>query len=215
MPKITTHDIQLNIDTLPDKVRNEIIRYKDLCIANDIKLILSKDRRVELSSGEYCNGYFCDQEREFAVSCGQPYHDWLIIFLHESSHMDQWLEQIPEWLILNKGYDDLPFKEMTDEQQISHTTRYRDIELDCERRTAQKIVELDIDIGITVEEYIQKCNAYVWFYNIVLLTGKWYTIGKEPYNVEEIWRAMPTHFDNDYTITPQHVKELMIKYAHA
>jgi hypothetical protein len=73
------------------------------------------------------------------------------------------------------------------------------VEVDCEKRTVEKIKKYGLDSIINIDEYIQKSNAYVLFYLWMRKNRKWYTIGKEPYNIPDVVSVMPKTFDIDYT----------------
>lgn len=61
---------------------------------------------------------------------------------------------------------------------------------------------MNFDLPIDLEKYVQRANAYVYFYTAMKSTRKWYTIGKEPYNTESIWKHLPPHFNLDYDAIP-------------
>jgi hypothetical protein len=65
----------------------------------------------------------------------------------------------------------------------------RDTEWDCELRAVARIHEYDLPID--AQEYSQKANAYILFYNWVALTRQWYPKGFAPYQIPELYRAMP------------------------
>ena len=203
----------------PDPIEKIIKRTKRLATKHGVKVVLSGDRYVQ-SGGIKSNGYFDDEELVLAVACGdQMKHQWQATFLHESSHMDQWIEQIPEWQTKINDIDatkllDLWMNgniELNKKQLNAYVRAARDIELDCERRTVKKIIKNRIRL-IDVPTYIQKANAYVYFYNYLKKSRKWYTIGKEPYNIEEIWAKMPINFDNDYEKLPKKFERLFDKH---
>ncbi len=185
-----------------------------------VRVVLSDDRSVALSEDVQSNGFFQDgDEPTLACACGQDPNKWLLILLHESCHMDQWIEQSPFW-IGNKLEDggepmDLVFDwcngniELTDDQIQYGIKVGRNVELDCEKRATQKIIDFGLEDIISVSEYIQKSNAYVAFYTIIGKTRRWYTVGMEPYNVESVWRSMPTEFMEDYDNLPPHLYSLL------
>ena len=75
------------------------------------------------------------------------------------------------------------------------------LELDCERRAAKKIDQFYLPINL--KEYIQKANAYVYFYLAMQHVRRWYQPGRAPFSLPEVWTKMPTDFDNDYTRLPK------------
>jgi hypothetical protein len=78
--------------------------------------------------------------------------------------------------------------------------------------TVEKIKKWSLDKIIDTEEYIQKSNAYILFYLWMKKNRSWYTIGKEPYNIDEIVSIMPKTFDIDYTKLEPKIEEVFDKY---
>jgi hypothetical protein len=71
------------------------------------------------------------------------------------------------------------------------------MELDCEKRSVAKIKQFKLPINI--KEYIQKANAYIFFYRALSKTRKWTTKDKSPYTVEAVWKKMPSKLLNSQT----------------
>lgn len=172
---------------------------------NNIKLILSPEKGVQFSEGGIlCNGYFDDITSTLACALGKDVSQWLVILLHESCHMDQWVEKVPEWTE-NVGMDNIE-KWLNGDDSVNMNNIDNEIrtsiivEVDCEKRTVEKIKKYGLDSIINIDEYIQKSNAYVLFYLWMRKNRKWYTIGKEPYNIPDVVSVMPKTFDIDYTI---------------
>ena len=132
--------------------------------------------------------------------------------------MDQYLEDSTIWNQNKvKGYDaydivDLwmdGYIELNDDQLKRYIGAARDLELDCEMRSADKIVKYNLPLDVS--RYIKAANAYVLFYNVMMITKKWYVIGEEPYNNEAIVEAMPHIFSIDFNNPPQELIDLMLK----
>lgn len=214
------HDIQIDVESLPKPAQNLINKTIELADEWDVRVVLSKERSVPISDAEdsgQCNGTFSEDPPELTVACGQPFEKWFTIFIHEGCHMDQWIEECPAWVdgkILGvEAYQLLELWlqhkiELTEEQKQAIIYPSMFIELDCERRVAKKIKELNLPLD--VEYYCQRANAYVYFYHLMGLTREWYEIGKEPYNYPEIVEKMPTNLDGDYETLPQGIKEVMV-----
>lgn len=204
----------------------EISRFRqqveEICRAHDVSFIFSPDRHVPYpSTGDLVNGYMVEYpRRQLAVAAGQPVERWLHVLVHESSHLDQYLEGSSYW---TNGY--IPGTtieavdavtlwadhkiELTQEQLSEYVRRSRDAELDCERRAVTKAREFDLPVN--VDEYTQKANSYIFFYTAIQETRAWYPPGKEPYNTPEVWSLCPTAFlaDEAYDAVPA---DLMIEY---
>jgi hypothetical protein len=83
------------------------------------------------------------------------------------------------------------------------------LELDCERRSTLKIDKYYLPLNS--REYIQKANAYVYLYHVLLHTRKWYAKGKAPFHLPSVWTKMPADFDRDYDHIPTRYKKLILE----
>lgn len=201
------HQIDIEI---PNNYRLIVQSVIDKATEHNVHVWLSSNRLVPVNDGSQCNGFFEDEPKpKLAVACGQDPQKWIQILLHESSHMDQWIEKSPYWT--NGKFCGIEainvielwirrYIEFQDDKKWKIVRAARNVELDCERRTAIKIANLDI--GINPEQYTVRANAYVLFYNIIGLHRRWYTPGREPYNIPEIYNAMPTVFHDDAWYEP-------------
>lgn len=193
-----------------DKINVFIEDLKTICAGKNITLNLSTDSFVTFcEDGMKCNGYFDDSSNVLACAMGKDVSQWLFILLHESCHMDQFFEQVEAWTNNQHGMSNVD-KWLGGDDSIGADLIESDIkssmecELDCEMRTVEKIKKYNLEDIINVENYIQKSNAYILFYLWMKKYRKWYSIGKEPYNQNEIVEAMPNTFDIDYTtLSPQ------------
>jgi hypothetical protein len=185
---------------------------------HNVSILLSKERSVQLSDNpnSQCNGYFDGDKAKLAVACGnQPFEVWFPILVHESCHMDQWIEKCPAWI---NGYIggvdsttilDLWVNhhiELTDDQLWKVIDMTREVERDCEARVIEKALQYGLPMDII--EHAKKGNSYVYFYNIIGLVRKWYEIGSEPYSIPAVWNNMPPDFNRDYTKIPHDVFHL-------
>ena len=184
---------------------------------NNIKLVLSPEKGVKFSEGGIlCNGYFDDITSTLACALGKDVSQWLVILLHESCHMDQWVEKVPEWTE-NVGMDNIE-KWLNGDDSVNMNNIDNEIrtsiivEVDCEKRTVEKIKKYGLDSIINIDEYIQKSNAYVLFYLWMRKNRKWYEIGKEPYNITDVVSVMPNTFDIDYTILDPKIEKTYDTY---
>lgn len=183
---------------------------------------LIQKRYVSFGDNSKVNGYVSDDGNVLAVATARPVRQWFSTFVHESCHMDQAIENAQVWqnLKINNHHDatDIVFMwldgvcELNKDQLNSYTHKAAMVELDCEKRASKKIVDYNFDYDIS--EYIRRANAYVFFYLMLRKTRKWYTIGKEPYSIKEIWSEMPNHFQNDYTRLPAKYRKLYEKYCY-
>lgn len=207
-------------------VKSALAETAAKAVANEISFFLSKDDHV-IYSGDTtqtpCSGFFTGNDRTnekiLAVATGKPLKQWLPVLLHESCHMDQYLEDCQEWrnIVMPDGTDssDALFewiggKDCDNPRDLA--LRSLQVELDCEKRTVQKIIYFSLEDYIEPLEYIQKANAYVYFYLYVLETRKFYTKGNEPYINPMVWSAAPTHFNGNYEKIPSLLHEAFKKY---
>lgn len=201
-----------------DKVKIFIEDLKEMAKENNINLKLVKTPGVKYVGSDFMvNGYFDEVSRTLACSLGKDISQWLPVLLHEGSHMDQFLEQVPSWTN-NVGLDKTDewlSGEDVDLELISKEIKTSiDVELDCEKRTVEKIKKYNLQNIIDVKEYIQKSNAYILFYLWMKKNRKWYTIGKEPYNIPQVVSSMPSNFDINYTQLDPKIEEIFDKYLN-
>ncbi len=196
-----------------DKINKFINDLKTITTKEGVKLLLSPEKGVEYVGGGFiCNGYFDSDGKTLACALGKDVSQWLIILLHESCHMDQWLDQVPAWTEnlgmenIDKwlGGDDNVDMNLIDEEIRTSML----VELDCEKRTVEKIKKYNLDSIINIDEYIQKSNAYILFYLWLRKNRRWYTIGKEPYNQAIVVSSMPKTFNIDYTTLDPNIEKV-------
>ncbi len=160
---------------------------------------------------EKSNGFFNPESNEMAISIGKPVEKWLDTLVHESCHFDQWVQNCKTWrdmIAIKPDACTQLFEWVFDERKLSKekvmkmACIMRDLELDCERRSVEKIKKYKLPID--TKEYCQKAGAYVMFYNYIVKYKKWYKIGKEPYNNKKIKVLMPTNLNGKYDkLTPK------------
>lgn len=179
-----------------------------------IKLVHQKTILVE---GETTptNGYFCSVDKVLAVAIDKPVDDWLLIFIHESCHMDQFLQDEFIWEKWNVGYT-MFFEWLERNKELSQNTLLQcfqdiiDCEKDCELRAVQKIKKYKLDIDTS--RYIQMANLYLYSYAYIMKVRKWKT---GIYKNEELIVLCPKTFQADYTKIPVKLKSrLKVFYSN-
>jgi hypothetical protein len=145
------------------------------CIIHQVTLKFHKGRTVPLAEGIRGSGYFSGSDKILAVAKGRE--DWLWILVHESCHLDQWIENCKVWA----DDDRWPSGDLIDSHIVGDKVDRRrlrrailrtiKLELDCERRSLVKIAEYNLPINTAT--YIQRANAYVLSYHRVYTVGKW------------------------------------------
>jgi hypothetical protein len=208
--------MELNNINLTEEQQSKINKFiSDLeqkCSEHNINLLTPNTPGVQYPYGNtLTNGYFDSDNRVLACATGKELNQWLPILIHEASHMDQYLENDPVFTDLlgldetfkwNEGSEDVDFNKINNEIASGIA-----VEVDCEKRTVEKIKQYGLEFVVSVDEYIQKSNAYVLFYLWMKKNRTWYKIGFEPYNVKSVYSKMPKTFEIDYTTMTQDVSE--------
>lgn len=206
------NDSTLEIDTFDSFI-------KEQAVSHGITYTLVNNDHVDYC-GIKCNGFFCCQQMSLAVATGKSIAQWLPTLVHEYSHMTQWIDgniafknyyaESPEPLTQLKAWWDLEITLALNELSRL-VSLVQAVELDCEKRAVDLIRSHKLPLNTL--DYIKQANAYIYFYKIVEYRRRWYEIGSEPYNVPDIWQAMPTNFDNDYNEPPKVNWELCFQAA--
>lgn len=213
------HQIDIILSDLPENVCAFVCNEIKKCEQLDFEVLMPNKMFVHCGTLK-TNGYFDQPRKQLAVAVGKPMEQWLDTFVHESCHKDQYVEHSKLWGQTVRGCDPFTVVEMwlNEVVELKELPKYQMImsmlrlELDCEKRAVKKIRKNKLPINI--KTYTQKANSYVYFYHILAEMRKWYTIGYEPYNVAEVWQAMPTTFKNDYTEIPAELRALYLKHCY-
>ena len=209
---------------LPNKklltyVEKRIKRIEDL----GFKVTLVDVPRI-LEDGRHYGGWFSEDLKELKVAVGQKWEKWFPIFVHETCHFDQWLEKCLEWKIVQNVYRKqsahevffnwLQKKKYSDDVVFRAIEAVRTNELDCERRVAKELINNNLNALIDVSIINKQANAYIYFYNVMYFTRKWYHKDFRPYKVKKLWNMMPDHFNNDYTQLPIDYYRQCVKHCY-
>lgn len=108
-----------------------------------------------------------------SIATGGPLDNWLEVFIHETSHLDQQAER-PKWFeecdmkveLLTKWLDDPSIQFNT-----SDLFKIIELEHDCESRTISKINKYGLPIDTKL--YSKKANAYILSYGNTYKNKKW------------------------------------------
>jgi len=165
------------------------VAYK--CIQNKIFFHLDFVNKVDQENLP-CSGYF-DEKSLVVATNKKNVREWLDVLVHESCHLDQFLERSKLWvsddesLCIVEAW--IKKKNISEQRRDRGFTNTIALELDCEKRTIAKIKKYSLDIN--KEEYIQKANSYLFAYLYALIYRKWYPT---PYENPRIWKRMPKNF---------------------
>jgi len=170
-----------NIQKLIGKVAADCQKYK-------IGFHLSPDKFVE-ADGIKCSGYFDD--RDLYVAAGKK--DWVDVLVHESCHLDQFVEKHPLWLKADTGITMIEKwckgAQYSKDRIIQAFRDTIELELDCEKRSEKKIKKFKLDIDLV--RYRKQVNSYLFSYWATYRNKKWWAF---PYNNPKIVRRMPEVF---------------------
>jgi hypothetical protein len=194
---------------MTDKEIRFVKWIKSQCKKYGVKCSLRNVKYLKLSGNIRCSGYFddtTDKKPTLVVSMNRK--DWIEILVHEYCHLTQWSEGIDLW---GKAGESLAIiEEWLGGNEVKdidyHLGIARDLELDNERRTAKLLKAWDL--GIDIEHYIRKANAYVQFYNYMYKTRKWCSPKNSPYTNERLIAQMPKRFNMRYKKMSKQVEKI-------
>jgi len=193
-------------EEIPAGVKSFLAKTKNELLFSGVKIDLSEDSHVFFPPAYDIpvNGYFITEPLLLACGTGKSLDQWFPIYVHEFNHFRQWKEQDPEYLAgfidgreAFEYIDDIVEGRVTatKEEFWNYVNRARNLEANCERRSHAMIIEFELPID--KDRYAQQANSYIHFYNYIGLNRTWYTPGKEPYNIEEVWSKFNTTIDTD------------------
>jgi hypothetical protein len=188
-----------------NKTKKELafIEYvKGECKKYGVKCKLKSVKYVKMDGNVKCSGWFDEEVPELVVAMNRP--DWIEILAHEYGHLTQWRENTPIW---KEAVKSLPkvwgWLDGTNVRNIEkHIGISRDLELDNEKRAVKIIKKFELKVDL--EHYVKKANAYVQFYNWMLITRKWSKPTNSPYKNKNLVEAMSSKFNMKYDkLTPK------------
>jgi hypothetical protein len=182
------------------------------CIENKISFRLEYAEQVDTDKIP-CSGYF-DEKSLVVATKKKNNQDWLDILIHESCHLDQFLEKSKVWtpdelgLFVVEGW--IQNKKISSKKAIEAFHNTILLELDCEKRTVKKIKKYKLKFNIDL--YIQKANAYLYGYGVSYKKKVW---PNRPYEKAFIINKMPKKFlkAEEYFNIPDHILSLY-KYSY-
>lgn len=182
------------------------------CIENKINFRLEYAEQVDTNNIP-CSGYF-DEKSLVVATKKKNLHDWLDILIHESCHLDQFVEKSKVWCPDEIGLyvveDWIKNKKINLKKAIKAFHNTINLELDCEKRTVKKVKKYKIKLNI--EQYIQKANSYLFGYGVSFKKKVW---PNQPYEKPYIYKKMPKKFltVKEYYNIPNDILELY-KYSY-
>lgn len=194
---------------MTDIVDDEFIGFvRKECKENGIKLLLKNSSYIKANSLP-CSGWFDAETKE--LRCATKRKDFIEILVHEYCHLTQWKENIPLWKKCYESFsvldDWLMGKDVPD--IAKHIKNIRDLELDNEKRAVKLIKKWGLNIDL--DEYVRKANAYILFYNWLLITRRWPAANVSLYGNKKIISCMSTKFNMKYDGLTEKMKDLFEK----
>lgn len=107
-------------------------------------------------------GWICDKNREINIYTGdKSYMGWIEVLLHESCHLDQYLDQSKLWFdpLLLK-YSIYDYKKCPVKNRFDLFVKTTQLEIDCDIRALNKIKRYQLNRVIPIREYINSANIY-------------------------------------------------------
>tara|TARA_R110000868_G_scaffold106128_4_gene291204 strand:+ start:9840 stop:10460 length:621 start_codon:yes stop_codon:yes gene_type:complete len=130
---------------------------------------------------------------------------WLALLAHESSHLDQFVEDADVWNNTSIGYLDTTglidsWLDYHIELTQKHLTDYVDkiiaCELDCEKRAVAKMKKYKLPIDI--KKYIKNSNSVLYTYEVIKTTRAWTKPGNGIVSKKEVFDLIPDTFQKSY-----------------
>jgi hypothetical protein len=186
-----------------------INHVKATCKEYGIKCDLRNTKYVVVGPKQRGSGYFDEEGKVLVVAMNKP--GSLGILVHEYAHLTQYIDQCDAWVNGIASYVKMnDWLNGVDNSNIdSHIALARNLELDNEKRSVKIIKKFNLPIDI--KEYTKKANAYVQFYNYMMITRRWSDPKNSPYNNKRIIEAMPDRFNMDYTVLPKKLLKIFIE----
>lgn len=184
----------------------------ELATKHKVKIELSPTKKVQ-SGRIKCSGFFdCPPKGIIKVAIGRPLQDWLEVLVHESCHMEQWAENTKVWrdyenpLNMTGYYDEwLSGKNVSKKSAVKAAKYIQNLELDCEKRSVDKIKKYKLPIDII--RYKRRANCYVYSYAYMIESRIWIpSVYDTPYinDFPSVWKS-------NYTKLPKSIKETFDK----
>ena len=165
------------------------IAYK--CICNKLSFNMEYEKVVDVMKFP-CSGFF--DEKALVVATNKKNKiDWTGTVIHESCHLDQYLEKSPVYtkgdIGLHVVEDWITGKQKDKKKAMKAFMDTVYMELDCEIRSVKKFKRYKIKFN--EKEYIRQANAYLYSYVYGFLNKKWFPT---PYEKKSIVKNMPSKF---------------------
>ncbi len=143
------------------------------CKQHGIALKFVRAKQVEVEKGIRCTAWFDHLQKEIVIARKSTL--WLSNLVHESCHLDQFLEQSEIWKKEEKFGTQIFDRWLLGKKVYSIRKSINNLillELDCEKRAIAKIVKYDLPINTVT--YVQRANEILLYYRYLYETqGEW------------------------------------------
>jgi hypothetical protein len=165
-----------------------------------VKVLLSfSDSVYSEQENIWCSGYFTDKTEPPLLAVATKRNDHFLILLHESQHIEQWVENKDFWNSANEAWDFIKkWLEGEDIECIEEKINTAQLlEIDCEKRAVAVLKNLGCPEE-EIKKYIKKANSYLMYYPKMKKSRKWYSF--PPYDDLKCVENMPDMFlrDDEY-----------------
>jgi hypothetical protein len=156
------------------------------CIENNVEFKLLKKENLEGSAGSFTG----NSDDGCELCCILDRDDWLEILVHETCHMDQYIEKSPLWfheLVDLDHWDKMILKFVDNDIVLDAFKKITELEIDCDKRVLKKIKKYSLDIDIP--QYIKRSNCYHQSYYYFHKFEIFYDLENTPYNDVELFES--------------------------
>lgn len=189
-----------------DNVQEFIKHVRTECKVHRIKFRLKPTKSVRTPDKIKCVGY-CEPDDLKELIVARKDKNWLMTLVHEYGHLTQWIDQCKEW---TDTYDISNVDAWLNGEEVADIetalAKTRDLELDNEKRSVKIIKKWNLPID--VKTYTRKANAYVQFYNYLLLTRRWCDPENSPARNPKVWKKMPASFRMNYEVLEEKYRKV-------
>lgn len=188
--------------------KNDFVKHvRTHCKQYGVKVIITNGYFIrDPEDGSMFSGWFDDIQKNIKVAGKNK--NFYGILAHEYCHFTQWIEQCPVWHDAHKARSYYKFADFLNGKEIdlTHLDLMRNVEEENERRTVNLIKELKLPIDL--KDYIQKANAYLYFYNWMKISKRWSKPNNSPYTNKRLIKSMPDKFQKDYSKLPKKYEKI-------
>lgn len=150
----------------------------------------------------FCTGIFDGEGKSLEVAVNR--RRWVFTLAHEFGHFKQWQEGLWVGDKAESYWEDFEAwlageEKLRPKRLLKCVREIQACESDAEQRAVQILERYKIPFA--KDRYIKEANVYVWAYEAVRLTGKWYSYA--PTSVMSIVNKAPSTFTASFGDLPE------------